>query len=67
MGQSCKDYEIRLHRSDGELSLVAILPAMGDEDAKRLAKSMLQADLTDAHIWNEDGDLVQSIHKIQRP
>ena len=56
MGQFCKDYEIRLHRNDGKLSLVAIIPAVGDEDAKRLARKLLQADLTNAYIPASGGD-----------
>ena len=64
MGEVCKDYEVRFHRADGSLSLVMILPALSDRDAKRQAEKMLSAGLTNAHIWN-DGELVDSIYKIQ--
>jgi hypothetical protein len=65
MGQTCKDYEIRLHRRDGTLSLVMIVPATGDDDAKLQAKKMLRADLANAHVWDADGKLVGSIYRLQ--
>ena len=65
MGQICKDYEIRFHRQDGTLSLVMIVPAMSDAEAKSRAKQMLQAGLTNAHVGDADGKLVDSIYRLQ--
>ena len=63
MGQFCKDYEIRLHRPDGKLSLVAVVSAVSEIDARRQAESFLTERLTNAFIWR-DGQLVDALYKL---
>lgn len=55
------DYEIRLHRADGTLSIVMLVSAVGDLDAKAQARDMLKDGLANAHIWR-DGQLVDSLY-----
>ena len=55
-------YEIRLHRSGGKLSLVMLVPAASEADARERALQMLKGNLTDAHILR-DGALVNSVHR----
>ena len=47
-------YEIRLHRPGGKLSLVMLVPAASEADARERAVRMLKGDLTDAHILRRD-------------
>lgn len=55
------DYEIRLHRIDGTLSVVMWISAAGDGDARRQAQEMLREGLSNAHIWR-DGKLMDSLY-----
>jgi hypothetical protein len=57
------EYEIRLHHADGSLSVVMMVTAIGDADAKAQATKMLEDGLANAHIWR-DGRLVDSIYRI---
>jgi hypothetical protein len=54
-------YEIRLHRSDGALSIVMKMMAAGEAGAKHQALNMLVGGISDAHIWCGD-DLIASIY-----
>jgi signal transduction histidine kinase len=68
------DYEIRLHRTGGALSIVMKVMAVGDDDAKRQALTMLHGGISNAHIWRDDSlvvsvdapDLVRTIHRAAR-
>jgi hypothetical protein len=51
MGIAMQDYEIRLYRADGTLSIVIITTAASDADAKEQAGSLLREDMMDAQIW----------------
>lgn len=46
-------YEILLHKADGVLSIVMMVTAISDPDAKTQAKGMLKGKLAYARIWNE--------------
>lgn len=46
-----QDYEIRLHRADGALSIVMMTAAASDVDAREQAGSFLKEDIVDARIW----------------
>lgn len=50
-GIAMQDYEIRLYRADGTLSIVMITAAASDADAKEQAGSLLREDVMDAQIW----------------
>ena len=54
------EYELRLHASDGRLSIVMIVLAASDREAQTKAGRMLDGVLTAAHIWR-DGALVDVI------
>jgi hypothetical protein len=45
------DYEVGLFKSDGTLSIVMAISALGDVDAKVQAVAMLKAGITRAEIW----------------
>jgi hypothetical protein len=55
-------YEIRFHRQDGRLSLVMLVPAANEADAKDQARRMLMGDLANANIWRA-GTLVDSVYR----
>jgi hypothetical protein len=55
------NYEIRLHRPDGSLSIVMKVAAVGDTDAKNQALIMLHNGISNAHIWRDD-NLVGSVY-----
>ncbi len=55
------NYEIRLHRLDGTLSIVMKVTAVGDADARNQARTMLTADIPSAQIWRDDS-LIGSVH-----
>jgi hypothetical protein len=57
-------YEIRFHRQDGRLSLVMLVPAASEADAKAQARRMLMGDLANANIWRA-GTLVDSVYRLQ--
>ena len=54
------DYQIRLHKLDGALSIIMMVSAIGDTDAKNQALLMLKNGLSNAYIWREK-KLVASI------
>ena len=56
-----QDYEIRLYRADGTLSIVMITAAASDADAKEKAGSLLREDMMDAEIWR-GSKLTASVH-----
>lgn len=55
------EYEIRLHRPDGALSIVLMTLATGDDQAKSQAHALLRNRMARAHVWR-DGELVDSLH-----
>lgn len=57
------DYEIRLHRADGKLSLIAMVVAANAEDAEHQASDLLKGYLTNAYIWR-DGVFVQTLYRL---
>ncbi len=63
MSRSASDYEIRLHRADGTLSIVMLVSAVGDLDARSQAADMLKGEMSNAHIWR-DGKLVDSVYAL---
>ena len=48
-----REYEIRLYRDDGTLSVVVALAAKEHSIAARKARQMLNQQLTRAHIWQD--------------
>ena len=58
------DYEIRMHHADGPLSVVMMISAIGDADAKAQAIKFLEDGLASAHI-GRDGKLVDSVYRIK--
>ena len=46
-------YEILLHKADGVLSIVMIVTALCDADAKAQAARMLKGKMAYAEIWND--------------
>jgi len=63
MGILGTDYEVRLHRADGHLSIVMVILATSDRDAKNQAQSMLRDSIVNAHVWR-DGRLVDSLYRL---
>ena len=61
MTTAASDYEIRLHRSDGTLSIVMLISAANDQDARGQAAAMVRSEIANAHIWR-DGQLVDSVY-----
>lgn len=55
------DYEIRLHRLNGNLSIVMLVTALSASEARRQAEEMLQSPLANAHILH-DGHVIDSIY-----
>jgi hypothetical protein len=45
------DYEIRLLKADGTLSIIMAITALGDVDAKVQAIAMLKDGITRAELW----------------
>jgi len=52
-----REYEMRLHRLNGVLSVVMKTIAIDDNDAKRLAHQFLIGDIVRASIFSDDKDL----------
>ena len=61
MGIAMQDYEIRLYRADGTLSIVMITTAASDTVAKEQAGLLLRHDMMDAQIWC-GSKLTASVH-----
>ncbi len=45
------DFEVRLYKADGKLSIVMAIVGMGPQDAKSQAARMLKDEITYAIIW----------------
>lgn len=48
-----QDYEVRLYRADGALSVIMKISANGRLDAQAQASAMLKGDIVRAEIWRE--------------
>jgi hypothetical protein len=48
-----EDYELRLFKADGALSVVMVTAAEGEHDAELQAVAMLKDDVVRAEIWSE--------------
>jgi hypothetical protein len=46
------EFEVRLHKADGTLSIIMTINAFGPDDAKLWAVRMLKDDLAYAIIWH---------------
>ncbi len=73
------EYEIRLHKTDGDFSIAMFTFGFSDWDAKAQARLMLQRDIAYAHVWRGDvlvgsmaalppglPDRIQALHEIAR-
>jgi len=54
------EYQIRVFRKEGELSVQLVLPTWSADEAMRHAKLLISHDLPRAEIWS-DGSLVDTI------
>lgn len=54
------EYQIRVFRKEGELSVQLVLPTWSADEATRQAKLLISHDLPRAEIWS-DGALVNTI------
>ena len=61
--EPAREYQIRLYRDDGSLSMVMLFMASRDSIAEHEAERMLNGELTSAHIWNGD-KLVRTLHSV---
>jgi len=61
------EYRINLYRDDGSLSLVVLLNAHADADAKGEAESMLKNGLVLADIWREEVRVGTVRYRAGRP
>jgi hypothetical protein len=57
-----KEYELRLHRADGTLSIVMKTVALDDSDARSCASRMLSGDIETIDLLNAD----EQIGRVQR-
>lgn len=53
LGPVMSTYEVRLFKSDGTLSIIMEISAIGDVDAKMQAIDMLDEGITRAEIWRD--------------
>jgi hypothetical protein len=60
MGQSISAYQIRAFSSDGDLSLVMLMPALSDDDAKSQALLLVARHTPTVEIW-QDALLVDTL------
>ena len=58
------DYEVRLQRPDGRLSIRMFMQAAGDAEAKARASEMLRGGVSYASLWR-DGKFVDSFYLPQ--
>ena len=56
------DYEIRLHKVDGTLSITKAIVAIGTADAAARAAKMLKGDLAYAIVW-EGLEEIATVHR----
>jgi hypothetical protein len=59
MGPVLQNYEIRLHRTDGEYSVSYFSAYFSDQDALASARILLSERLTSAAVWNDNGRVGQ--------
>jgi hypothetical protein len=57
-----KEYELRLHRADGTLSVVMKTSAADDSDARLCASRMLSGDIESVDLLNAD----EQVGRVQR-
>jgi hypothetical protein len=57
------DYEVRVQRPDGRLSIIMFMQAASDGEAKFQAFRMMRSGLNKASLWR-DGMLVDSLYRI---
>jgi hypothetical protein len=60
MGQAISEYQIRAFRDDGDLSLVMLTPALGDDDARSQALLLVAPRTPTVEIW-QGGLLVDTL------
>jgi len=60
MGRAISEFQIRVYRQDGELSVYLITPAWGVGEATEQAKRLVTNAMPRAEIW-ADGSLVNTI------
>jgi len=60
MGQAISEYQIRAFRDDGDLSLVMLTPALGDDDARSQALLLVVPRTPTVEIW-QGGLLVDTL------
>jgi hypothetical protein len=48
------EYEIRLHKADGTLSVMMFTFAFSDAEAAAQARLMLRGNIVLAHVWRDD-------------
>jgi len=58
------EYRIDLYRGDASLSLVMLLHARADMDAKEEAERMLKNGLVRAEIWRDDVKIGTIDHRV---
>ena len=63
MGQDILEYQLRLFRENGALSIVAVTNAMGVSDATYQAEKFLTAQITKIEIWC-GGALIKTVRKM---
>jgi hypothetical protein len=63
MGQDILEYQLRLFRENGALSIVAVTNAMGVSDATYQAEKFLTAQITKREIWC-GGALIKTVRKM---
>jgi|KBSMisStaDraftv2_1062788.scaffolds.fasta_scaffold1139263_2 hypothetical protein len=59
MGPVMRDYEIRLHRADGEYSASYFSAFFSDQDALASARLLLSERLPSAAVWTDKGRIGQ--------
>jgi hypothetical protein len=60
MGQAISEYQIRAFRDDGDLSLIMLTPAFGDDDARSQALVLVAPRTPTVEIWHS-GMLVDTL------
>jgi hypothetical protein len=56
-GNAMREYDMRLHRQNGVLSVVMKTVAIDDNDARRAASQFLIGDIVSASIFNDEKDV----------
>jgi hypothetical protein len=63
MGRAISEYQLRLFRDNGVLTIVAVTNAMDPSDATYQAERFLTADITKIEIWC-GGALIKTVGKM---